>query len=146
VRRPGVTLPVIPREAAPLGRTDRLRLAVEIVGSYARVRWWLVRTDVPHTVVAARRYPCGVPATGLSPAAALRLGHAVQRLLGLLPLDSRCLVRSLVLTRLLARRGMPSTLVLAARSKPSFAAHAWVEHDGVALLPTGTDYHRLTEM
>ena len=35
-----------------------------------------------------------------------RLGHAVARTLRVLPADSRCLMQSLVLTRLLARRGI----------------------------------------
>jgi hypothetical protein len=52
-----------------------------------------------------------------------------------MPADSRCLMRSLVLTRLLARRGIESRLVISVRPGERFAAHAWVEHDGVALLP-----------
>jgi hypothetical protein len=57
------------------------------------------------------------------------------------------LTRSLVLTRLLARRGIPSTLVIGVRSQPSFVAHAWVEYRGSALLPAerGT-FQRLVEL
>ena len=44
-------------------------------------------------------------------------------------------MQSLVLTRLLARRGVDSQLAIAVRPGESFAAHAWVEHDGEPLLP-----------
>jgi hypothetical protein len=64
-----------------------------------------------------------------------------------LPTDTRCLTRSLVLSRLLARRAIPSTLVIGVRSEPSFLAHAWVEHGGSAVLPTNRDvYQRLAEL
>lgn len=77
----------------------------------------------------------------------LRLGRAVSRTLRLLPTDSRCLVRSLVLTGLLARRGLSSTLVIGVRPEPEFAAHAWVEHAGEPLLQTGEGrYGRLAEI
>jgi hypothetical protein len=124
----------------PIPRTAKLRLAGEILVSYARVRWLLWRADVPTAVAALR---------GAAPqdegaderrrlreqAIGVRLGRAVNRLLGGLPFDSRCLVQSLVLTRLLARRGIPSTFVIGVRVKPEFLAHAWVESRGVALLP-----------
>ena len=46
----------------------------------------------------------------------------------------RCLTRSLVLVRLLQRRGLTAELRIGVdRTSPSFAAHAWVEHAGVAL-------------
>ncbi len=64
----------------------------------------------------------------------------------LLPTDSRCLVRSLVLTRLLGRRGVPSSLVIGVMSEPQFAAHAWVEHGGAPLLSPGTGFQRLVEV
>ena len=77
----------------------------------------------------------------------MRLGNVVRRSLSALPFDSRCLVTALVLTRMLARRGVDSTFVLGVRTSPSFAAHAWVEcGDGVALLPTTPDFSRLAEL
>ena len=79
-------------------------------------------------------------------AAGIRLGNAVQRTLRALPVDSRCLVTALVLTRMLARRGIDNTFVLGVRSQPRFGAHAWVERRGVPLLPTTPDYHRLSEL
>lgn len=79
--------------------------------------------------------------------AGLRLGRAVSRTLRLLPTDSRCLMRSLVLTGLLARRGMSSTLIIGVRPEPEFTAHAWVEHAGEPLLPPGENsYGRLAEI
>jgi hypothetical protein len=78
---------------------------------------------------------------------ARRLGRAVARMLSYLPGDTRCLVRSLVLTRLLARRGMQATLVIGVRAEPEFAAHAWVEHDSQPVLDPGEEsYGRLVEL
>ena len=76
----------------------------------------------------------------------LRLGRAVELTLRKLPVDSRCLVTALVLTRMLARRGIDSTFVLGVRANPSFGAHAWVERNGVALLPTTSAFTRLSEL
>ena len=46
----------------------------------------------------------------------------------------RCLTRSLVLVRLLRRAGLAAELRIGVdRRSPNFAAHAWVEHEGVAL-------------
>jgi hypothetical protein len=68
-------------------------------------------------------------------------------MLKLLPGDTRCLVRSLVLTRLLARRGIACTLVIGARTAPTFLAHAWVEHGGHAVLDPGDgSFPRLAEI
>lgn len=140
--------PVLPRGAERLGTGDKISLGLEIVGAYAVVRWRLLRSDLPTVVAACRRPAVGgrTPCADVPVATAIRLGGAVQRTLARVPLDSRCLIRSLVLTRMLERRGMTSRIVLAARTKPSFAAHAWVEYSGVAVLPTGSDYHRLTEL
>jgi hypothetical protein len=63
-----------------------------------------------------------------------------------MPFDSRCLIRSLVLVRILARRRIASSLVLGVSTTPAFEAHAWVEHAGVALLPTSARFQRLSEM
>jgi Transglutaminase-like superfamily len=126
-------------------------LAGEILATYGRVRWWLLRGDLPSAVRAARN--------GTVPQAAktrdrafeqllgLRLGRAVSRTLGVFPADSRCLVRSLVLTRLLARRGIDSSLVIGVSVEPRFAAHAWVESGDVPLLPTnGSTFARLVRL
>jgi len=75
-----------------------------------------------------------------------RLAWMVSRILGLLPTDSRCLIRSVTLSTLLARRGIPSRVVIGVRAKPQFGAHAWVEHEGRPLLPVGDGYERLHEV
>jgi hypothetical protein len=78
---------------------------------------------------------------------ARRLGWIVARTLALLPGDTRCLARSLVLTRLLARRGIPAKLVIGARAAPDFLAHAWVECDGTPVLSAGDgSFSRLVEL
>jgi len=139
---------VTPARGQRLDSRQRLRIATEIVASYCAARWWILRLSFPEAVAAARdvrpNTRIGLPASELD-AAGIRLGNAVQRTLRTLPVDSRCLVTALVLTRMLARRGIESSFVLGVRSKPRFAAHAWVERNGVALLPTTPDYHRLTE-
>lgn len=139
---------VVPRDDERLTAAQRVRVAVEIVATYAQVRWWLLRLDFPASVAAAR----GAASFGgcidgeTATLAALRLGAIVQRLLGALPFDSRCLIRSLVLTRMLTRRGVGSIFVVGVRAKPHFLAHAWLERDGVPLLPTRPEFHRLTEL
>jgi hypothetical protein len=74
-----------------------------------------------------------------------RLGAIVTRTLGLLPVRSTCLVRSLVMLRMLAARGLNGELVIAAapsETKP-LDAHAWVELDGRPLLPPEPAFGRL---
>jgi hypothetical protein len=132
---------------------ERASLAVEIVGAYARARWLLRGRDFPAVLAAIRVFP---PDTQEERAhvvrsgerrAGIRLGRVVGRALGALPFDSRCLIRSLVLTRLLARRGIASVFVIGVRSAPDFAAHAWVELDGLPLLPPGGDnFERLVQL
>jgi hypothetical protein len=75
----------------------------------------------------------------------VRLARVVTREVGLLP-DGKCLLRSIVLVALLARRGRAATLVLGVRPGETFAAHAWVEVDGEAVLPTEDGFLRLTEL
>jgi hypothetical protein len=122
--------------------TRKLALAVEIVAAYARARWCLWRTDLPSAVATLRGDADGIPDQ-----AAFRLGRAVGRTLRFLPFDSRCLMRSLVLVVLLARRGIRSSLVIGVAPGPTFDAHAWVESGGVALLPSGEPaYGRVAEL
>jgi len=135
---------VMPGGSSRLSHAERLRVATEIVRTYCAARWWLLRLTFPDAVAAARRTD-DVVSSSHSNATVFRLGNAVTRTLRALPVDARCLVASLVLTRMLARRGIESTLVLGVRNKPSFEAHAWIEHDGVALLPTTSEFERLAE-
>jgi hypothetical protein len=164
----------MPQEGAGGGRLSpaaKVRLAVEIVGDYARVRWALRRHDLPRAVdrlrmadarTAQTRSASPTPAPIPSRAGRARrplpdgsrdgprLGAAVIRTLEPLPFDSRCLMRSLVLLALLARRGVAGSLVIAVRPSDELAAldaHAWVELDGRALLaPAGADHGRLVTL
>jgi hypothetical protein len=56
-------------------------------------------------------------------------------------------MRSLVLVRVLARRGMPATFVLSAAPGPQFEAHAWIEYAGNPLLvPAGAEHRDLVRL
>jgi hypothetical protein len=129
----------------PIALTEKLGLVVEILGTYPRARWLLWRHDLPSAVKALR----GEGDRATDPklrATGTRLGHAVSRTLAIVPFDSRCLVRSLVLTRMLARRGIDSVLVIGVSVDPKFAAHAWVESGGRALLQPMDGGSRLLEI
>jgi hypothetical protein len=139
-----------PAEATTgLSLRRKARLGLEIFTTYAQARWWLWRADLPRAVAALRREG-GIQEDSRTEAEirlGFRLGRVVGRTLGVLPADSRCLVRSLVLTRLLARRGISSSLIIGVTPEPEFAAHAWVESNGIALLPSEEGrYGRLTEL
>jgi hypothetical protein len=137
------------REAARTRLTpaQKARFAWEVVSTYVRARVWLRRYEIAEAVRLIRGGWKTQPPTGSQLLEAVRLARIVRRTLGALPADSRCLVRSLVLSALLARRGIEATLVIGVRSEPRFESHAWVECGGYALLPTGNgDYARLLEL
>jgi hypothetical protein len=136
------------RDAAPtvglpggqLGQTERLFLLMEIVLAYARARRTLSRAPIESVVVSSS-------STVATLEEAHRMGWAVTRTLAFMPGDTRCLIQSLVLTRLLARRGIPVTLVIGVRTDPGFLAHAWVEHAGEPILTPGDEsFGRLVEL
>ena len=131
------------------GMLERARLAGEIAGAYLRTRRALSRAPVAALVAELRAGASGsaLPQGGDSLAQARHLGSAVVRTLALMPGDTRCLARSLVLTRLLARRGIQATVVIGTRTAPTFAAHAWVEHAGQPVLSAGDgSFGRLVEL
>jgi transglutaminase superfamily protein len=105
---------------------DKVRLALRVWRTYLRVRRGLRRSDLPAAVKqlgvtrpSARRYP---PAN---------LSRAVDRAFAPLPDDPTCLVRSLVLFRLLREQGDEAEVVIGLPERPTtHAAHAWVELDG----------------
>jgi hypothetical protein len=121
----------------------RIRLVAEIIGTYVTVRRMLRRRTLPETVAVLRG---GVGEGAEGDASSLEIGRhlasATVRTITLVPADSRCLMRSLVLTRMMARRGIGSTFVLSVAPRPAFEAHAWVEHAGRALLEPGRGQHR----
>lgn len=130
----------------PLRTPERLALAMEIIHDYVSVRLLLRRRNLPDTLAQLRAGEPRVPDCAAT-RTALRLGRAVRRVLALLPADSRCLMQSLVLTRMLARRGIDSDLVLAAGTEQGFEAHAWLECSGHAVLPpAGPELGRLVEL
>jgi hypothetical protein len=131
-----------------LTRRQRLALIVEILVSYVQLLRLLRRKDLPTMVGQARQARTELPAPldDVTLAAAVsRLGRAADRVIGVLPKDGRCLITSLVVVRVLARRSVDATVVIGVRNTDGFEAHAWVEFEGRAVLPSG-DYHRLVEV
>ena len=127
------------RNAAP----SKVALASEILVVYARVRLRLRRGDIREVVASIRSRSASRPAPSEAGSAEVwltsaRLANAVIRTLTVLRTDARCLSQSLVLLWLLARRGIPSTLVVGVHTSPEVAAHAWIEHAGKPLLSPGS--------
>lgn len=137
------TAPVL-RALTPV---TRAALIVEILAAYLPALIRLRGNDLPAMVKAARNVR--VARTGLGKAIerdlTWRTSWAVRRTLAVLPTDSRCLIRSLVLTRLLARRGIETKLVIGVKPGETFEAHAWVELAGEAVLPVHR-FERLLEL
>lgn len=141
-------------------RRERTLLAAEIAAAYLRARRALASQPISAALATLRRgawpfaangAPLGHGASAGDAAQRLaeasRLGRAVARTLALVPGDTRCLARSLVLSQLLARRNIEATLVIAARTAPRFLAHAWVEHEGQPVLDPGDgSFARLVEL
>jgi hypothetical protein len=131
--------------AAPaLGPIDRLRLAGEILVTLVQVRRGLASGPLPRLVAALRCAESSARAPWwivVDVRDGPRLGHVVTRTLDALPIDVLCLTRALVLLRVLARRGMNGAVVIAVTPglAAEFAAHAWIECDGVPLLDRGDD-------
>jgi hypothetical protein len=137
-------------EPLPLGRLgarQRLRLIGEIALAYWRARRELRAGPIEQAVERLREDAASGREGPGALKEATRLGWVVVRTLAFLPGDTRCLRRSLVLTQLLARRGIGARLVIGARTGPDFLAHAWVEHEGVPVLsPQGGSFGRLVEL
>jgi hypothetical protein len=125
---------------------ERLALVAEVMVTYVVVRWEVRKRELPAAVAAlrtGRRLP-RLPVVAREPRA---LAASAERVVARIPGDSRCLMRSLVVLAMLARRGVDARLILAARPAPEFAAHAWVEREGDPLLPTrGFGDARLAEL
>jgi hypothetical protein len=147
-----------PDLARPLPPGRRVQLVAEILATYCRVRTRLLRDRLPDAL-AATRAPTGARGgivgdrhVSAEPSAvtylrSVRLARVVQRTLRVLPVDGRCLMQSLVLTALLARRGVDTKLLIGVNQGDEFEAHAWVEYCGRALLPDSQGrYHVLAEL
>lgn len=127
------------------------RLAAEIIVAYVLVRRMIHGHPLPTLLERLRGgiHDGGVPVWEAADEhiTAVRVGRAVARLLPKLPGDTRCLTQALVVTRLLARRGIGSTVLIAVQPGPDFEAHAWVEHGGVPVLTPGAPgFDRLTSL
>jgi hypothetical protein len=125
----------------PLPALVKAQLAGEVLATYVLARRALRSHDLPGAlaVLRAPRSERNAPlVAGQTLLERRRLARVVIRTLGPLPADTRCLMRSLVLTRMLARRGIACQLVIAVRPGERFAAHSWLERDGETLLPPGT--------
>lgn len=125
-----------------LGLHAKARLALEVVRVTPRARRAVAGGDARAALAVLRD---GVTADG-APFPPAKLAHAARRVVPLVPGDSRCLVQALVLSHLLARRGISSTLVIGVQPGADVLdAHAWVEVRGHALLPT-QGFPRLVEL
>jgi hypothetical protein len=153
-RRAATSRPLTPVEGAvpePVGRLslfEKAALILEVMRTYCRVRWNLHRVQLEPLVerLRASKPPAGRPMSAeTAERIATRLGYVVGRMLRVVPTDAPCLVQSLVLTSLLAARGISGRLVIGVTVEP-FTAHAWVEHKGHPLLPTEAVYRRLVEL
>jgi hypothetical protein len=133
-----VATPVPGRRSLP----QKAALGLEILRTYAVVRIRLRRHGLTPTL-ARLRAPLESKQGAATSDADLVLERAVRRTLAPLPTDTRCLTQALVLLGLLARRGVPTTLVLGVeRTGARFGAHAWIEHAGRPLLQPGSDAER----
>jgi hypothetical protein len=122
----------------------RVLLAGEILVTYPRA-WWVMRKRPLPQALAILRVRSGEPIEDVL--RARQIGHAVSRLLAPLPVDSRCLIRSLVLVRMLDRRDIPTRLIIGVQPGAADFAHAWVEVAGQPVLDPG-EFHdlRLAEL
>ena len=126
------------RAERPLTRPEKLVLSAVVARTYLEVRRALRSEDVKAVVARLRaRRASAAPAEPL--VVATRLSRATVRVLRFLPGDTRCLSSSLVLTALLSRAGIDSSLVIGVKPGDAFGAHAWVEVGPHALLPPGED-------
>lgn len=118
-----------------MGRlTWKALVTAEILAIYLRVLLELRTKDIRVVAASLRAGRQSIRPSHDTPRAQ-SLGRAVARVLAYAPRRSRCLVQSLVLTRMLARRGIESSLVIGVAPGEQFAAHAWVEMAGIPLLP-----------
>jgi transglutaminase superfamily protein len=124
---------------------QKLVLIAEVVSHYARARRLLSRRELPGVLASIRNAPREAPSGDLADLDDVRLARAAILIMRLLPGDTRCLTRSLVLLGLLASRDRPARLVIGVRTGETFEAHSWLEVGGRPLLPT-EGYSPLTEL
>lgn len=139
---------------APFSKWTKARLVLEIAATFPRARLAAQSDDDIRAALARLRgttevqgdLPPGPDAT-TQILLGQHLGRAVARTMRYLPGDTRCLTQSLVLITMLSHRSIPSTLVLGVSPDGGFSAHAWVELNGIPLLPAREDvFRRLVEL
>ena len=119
----------------PLPLLAKVRLALEIALIFIFVRWRMRRqVDVEKLTALLRPGSLETVVDPDTVRRARRLGNLVVKMMQVLPGDTRCLARSLVLIRLLVRRGIGARLVIGVHPGPTFGAHAWVELGGEPLM------------
>jgi len=121
--------------AARLSYAEKAALLVRIWVLALRIRIALSRRPLPE-VVAALDSPAAaprLPAARWLPAA--RLARAVNRGLRVGRWRPRCLLRSLVLYRLLRAQGNTPELIIGLPRVATTDAHSWIELDGVDVGP-----------
>lgn len=132
----GARVPVAALKARPLRalgscESDRVsprdlwRLCGALFDYAVRYRW---RSFSDILRFAARRGGDG----GCSLREVERVSRVFQRAVIWLPIPGQCLVRSFVLLRFLQRSGCRATWVFGVQTWP-FAAHCWLQHEGLAL-------------
>ena len=128
------------RYLAPLSPWGKVRLVARLLTAYGRVRITLRRSPLPQALAHLRREPpVERPSDRHALLRAERMARAVDRTIELLPTDSRCLMRSLVLVSVLARDGIHTSLVIGVvPHEDKFEPHAWVELAGRELLTAGS--------
>ena len=126
---------------ASLTLLGKVRLLGRVWATAIQVQIALWRRPLPDVVDGAER-----PAVRASVPPA-RLSRAVSRGLRVGPFQPRCLVRSVVLYRLLRAQGDAAELVIGLPARPTTSdAHAWVELAGwdVGPAPGGSGHQELT--
>jgi hypothetical protein len=109
----------------------RARLALDVWRHWLTVAVALRAAPLPAAVARLGDVPPGTT-THAPP----RLARAVHRVLPPQPLGPRCLIRALVLYRLLRAQGEQPQLVIGLPPAPTGTqAHAWVELDGADVGP-----------
>jgi hypothetical protein len=105
----------------------RVRLAAAVGRDVVAVRRALAGRPLPDAIALVG----AVPSVGTAVWPVPMLSRAVDRCLIWGPVRTRCLIRAMVLYRLLRRQGAPAQVVIGlqpAAATPD--AHAWVEIDG----------------
>ena len=129
--------PVSARRISP---AEKIALVPEVLGTYRRVRRELRGSDLPTALRALRGTTAAGEYSGRDHMTCNQMAGAVRKTLALIPTDTRCLMQSLTLTAMLARRGIATSLVIGVNSgqadpEEEFGAHAWVEYHGTPVLP-----------